>query len=141
MGDGRTLLRGEPDGRYGLIALDAFSSDAIPIHLLTREAVELYKRKLRPGGVLAFHISNKYLALEPVLGNIGRAAGLACFGQADEKVGSKLVEKYPSHWVAMARSERDLGRVRSDARWHRCASEADARPWTDDYANVVGAFR
>ena len=59
-------------GEYGLLVADAFSSDAIPTHLLTREAVRLYRRKLRPDGVLAFHISNRFLDLEPVLGEVAR---------------------------------------------------------------------
>jgi hypothetical protein len=141
VGDGRMLLKRQANSKYGLIALDAFSSDAIPVHLLTRQAAELYESRLRPRGVLAFHISNKYLALEPVLGNVSRAAGLACYAQADRKVGRRFLGKYPSHWVAMARSERDLGGVPGDARWHRCSSERGARVWTDDYANVIGAFR
>jgi hypothetical protein len=140
VGDGRLLLKEQPRDQFGLIALDAFSSDAIPIHLLTREATEMYESRLREGGVLAFHISNKYLVLEPVLGNVSRAAGLTCYAQADAKVGQRYFGKYPSHWVAMARRERDLGRVTSDKRWHPCATEPDARPWTDDYANVVGAL-
>ena len=140
VGDGRLLLEGQPQRRYGLIALDAFSSDAIPIHLLTREAIEMYVRKLRPGGVLAFHVSNKYLALEPVLGNVARAAGLECYGQGDRTVSARWLGKYPSHWVTMAPARTDLGRVPSDNRWHPCASDSGARAWTDDYANVVGAF-
>ena len=141
VGDGRVLLSRQAKAKYGLIALDAFSSDAIPVHLLTRQAAELYESKLRPRGVLAFHISNKYLALEPVLGGVSRAAGLVCYAQADRKVGRRFLGKYPSHWVAMARSERDLGGVTADARWHRCSTDPDARAWTDDYANVVGALR
>ena len=140
VGDGRLLLEGQPQRRYGLIALDAFSSDAIPIHLLTREAIEMYVGKLRPGGVLAFHVSNKYLALEPVLGNVARAAGLECYGQDDKAESRRWLGKYPSHWVTMAPARTDLGRVPSDNRWHPCASDAGARAWTDDYANVVGAF-
>ena len=140
MGDGRLLLEGQPQRRYGLIALDAFSSDAIPIHLLTREAIEMYVGKLRPGGVLAFHVSNKYLALEPVLGNVARAAGLECYGQDDKAESRRWLGKYPSHWVTMAPARTDLGRVPSDNRWHSCASDSGARAWTDDYANVVGAF-
>jgi hypothetical protein len=141
VGDGRLSLLEEPDRKFGMIALDAFSSDAIPIHLMTREAVELYLEKLRPGGMIAFHISNKYLDLEPVIGNVARAAGLACHGQADGKLQPGALYKFPSHWVALSRSRADLGRVAHDRDWHPCAIDAGARPWSDDYANVISAFR
>ena len=76
VGDARLRLRDAPDGGYGLIVLDAFSSDAIPMHLLTREALRLYRDKLADGGLIAFHISNRYLDLAPVLGALARDAGL-----------------------------------------------------------------
>ena len=141
VGDGRLSLARKPDREYGLIALDAFSSDAIPIHLMTRQAIELYREKLRPGGVIAFHISNKYLELEPVIGNVARATGLTCRGQRDRSVTPGALYKYPSHWVALARTRGDLGRVGRARNWHDCAFDAGARPWSDDYANVVGAIR
>jgi hypothetical protein len=141
VGDGRLSLREEPDGEFGLIVLDAFSSDAIPIHLMTREAVELYARKLRPGGMIAFHISNKYLDLEPVIGNVARAAGFSCHGRIDTKIPRGALYKFASHWVALSRSRSDLGRVARAGGWHRCATDSGSRPWSDDYANVVSAFR
>ena len=95
VGDGRLSLGREPDEKYGLIVLDAFSSDAIPIHLMTREAVELYAGKLRPGGMISFHISNKYLDLEPVIGNVARAAGLACHGRTDTKMQRRRALQVP----------------------------------------------
>ena len=141
LGDGRRSLDRRADGTFGLIALDAFSSDAVPIHLITREAVELYRAKLHPGGVLAFHISNRYLDLEPVLGNLARATGMTCYGQRDAFVSPRLFMKRRSHWVTMARSPADLGAVTSDRRWHPCAADGDARVWSDDYANVLGALK
>lgn len=140
LGDGRLSLRRRADRSFGLIVLDAFSADAIPIHLMTTNAVELYRRKLKPHGVLAFHISNKYLDLEPVVGNVARSTGMSCFAQHDRRVGGRLFGKFPSHWVALARTPRDLGRVSGDPRWHRCRHDG-GRAWSDDYANVVGAIR
>src|SRR6185295_13846972 len=67
LGDARQSLSAQPDGKFGLIVLDAFSSDAVPVHLLTTEAVKVYTSKLKPGGLLAFHISNRYLDLQSVL--------------------------------------------------------------------------
>jgi SAM-dependent methyltransferase len=141
VGDGRLSLDREADEKFGLIVLDAFSSDAIPIHLMTREAVELYARKLSPGGMIAFHISNRYLDLEPVIGNVARAAGLACHGRTDTRMQRGALYKFPSQWVALSRSRADLGRVARSKGWRPCAIERGARAWSDDYANVVGAFR
>ena len=84
LGDARLSLQEARDGTYGLIVADAFSSDAIPTHLITREALALYFRKLTENGTLAFHISNRYLNLRPVLGNLARDAGLTCLvGSSD----------------------------------------------------------
>lgn len=139
LGDGRLSIDRRGNGEFGLIALDAFSSDAVPVHLLTREALELYRSKLSRNGVLAFHISNRYLDLEPVLGNVARATGLSCYAQRDTAVTERQLLKKRSHWVAMARSPRDLGRVPGDGRWHRCQLDPGARAWSDDYANVLRA--
>jgi hypothetical protein len=142
LGDARLSLKRQPDGRYGFLALDAFSSDAIPIHLMMRESLELYKRKLAPRGVLAVHISNRYLDLEPEVGNVAHAAGLACYAQADPVTAEeKKSLKFASHWVAVARTAADLGGIRRDPRWHRCRRERNGRPWTDDYSNVLRALR
>jgi len=141
VGDGRLSLGRRRDGEFGMIALDAFSSDAIPVHLITREALHTYVSKLRPHGVIAFHISNKYIDLAPVLGNLAADARLTCFDQKDEHVTAKTIGKYRSHWVAMARRGADLGRVTRDGRWKRCSPDPGARTWTDDYASVTAALR
>jgi predicted methyltransferase len=141
LGDARLSLERQPDREFGVIVLDAFSSDAIPIHLLTREAVELYRDKLRPGGVLALHISNKYLDLEPVVGNVAREAGLECLSRKDQLGGRRMWMKSASHWVAMARARADLGRVAREPRWQACLEDSGARTWSDDYSNVLSAFR
>ena len=71
-------FNGAPDNAYQLIVLDAFSSDALPVHLLSREAIRLYRAKLAPGGLLLFNLSNRYLDLDPVIGRQAGDAGLAC---------------------------------------------------------------
>ena len=86
LGDARLSLAKAPDHQYDLIVLDAFSSDAIPVHLITREALKLYLSKLADHGILAFHISNRYLNLKPVLGDLARDANLACLVQEDLKL-------------------------------------------------------
>jgi hypothetical protein len=140
VGDGRLKLGERPDGAFGLIALDAFSSDAVPVHLLTREALAGYAAKLRPHGVIAYNITNRYVNLEPVLGNLARDAGFACYEQQDDVIGMDKPGKYPSRWVVMGRTSADLGRVASDPRWSRCVVDAGQRTWTDDYANVTAAL-
>jgi hypothetical protein len=101
LGDGRLTLAGATDGAYGLVVVDAFSSDAIPLHLLTREAMTLYMSKLAPRGILAIHISNRYLDLEPVVGELAADAGLAA-----------LVQLQPES--RLAKEARDAGQTASD---------------------------
>jgi hypothetical protein len=141
VGDGRLSLTRRQNREFGLIVLDAFNSDAIPVHLLTREALGVYERKLERHGVIAFHISNQYVDLAPVLGNVAAAHGLSCYLQEDTHVTARTIGKFRSRWVAMARSPADLGRVAHDRRWRLCPSDPDARTWTDDYANVTAALR
>jgi spermidine synthase len=141
LGDARLSLERAPDRGYGMLVADAFSSDAIPTHLLTRQALRLYRSKLRTGGVLAFHITNRFLVLEPVVGNLAHDAGLACFAEKEpRRVLDHPRGKIPSHWVAMAARARDLGRVATDHRWHRCR-RSGSRAWTDDYSSPLSALK
>jgi spermidine synthase len=138
LGDARLRLREAPDGHYGLIIVDAFSSDAIPIHLITREALQLYLQKLAPDGVLAVHISNRYLDLEPVLGNAAeelRLAGRIRVDRDEDEPG-----KSSSDWVVLAREESHLGMLAEHERWKALATRSDLRVWTDDFSNLLGVF-
>jgi hypothetical protein len=137
LGDGRLSLNREPAGRYGLVVLDAFASDAVPVHLLTRQAVELYRSRLVPGGLIALNVSNRYLALEPVLGQIAASLGLTCLSTVDTDVAAEE-GKSSSRWVLIAADPADTGGIRADPRWSPCP--AHGRVWTDDYANVLGAL-
>lgn len=144
LGDGRLGIARAPDGRYGIIVVDAFSSDAVPVHLLTSEALKIYLAKLAPGGVIAYHVSNRYLALEPVVGDLAGDAGLACIAQ-DQHSGDltseeQLAGKSPSHYVLVARRRQDFGRLTDDSRWYDVLPRPGARVWTDDYSNVAGVF-
>ena len=91
-GDARLMLGKAPDGHYGLILLDAYSSDSIPVHLLTREAMRLYLSKLAPGGRIALHISNLHMDLRPVVASLGRDAGLACVFREDDVTAEEMAE-------------------------------------------------
>lgn len=143
LGDARLALRAAPDRHYGLIVVDAFSGDAIPVHLLTHEAMELYLRKLVPGGLLAFHISNQFLDLAPVLGNLAQASGLVGLDQNDFDISldETAAGKSTSHWVVLARRERDFGRLIADDRWRRLAAAPELPLWTDDYTSLWGIVR
>lgn len=140
LGDARLSLAHEPDGRYGLIAVDAFSGDAIPIHLLTREAMRVYLAKLRGDGLLAFHISNRFLDLAPVLGNLADDLGLVGLDQNEVAV-SKTEEvrgKSASHWVVLARQRKYLASLADDARWRPLVGRPGTPVWTDDYTSLWG---
>ncbi len=143
LGDARLSLGDAVDHAYGMIVLDAFSGDSIPTHLLTREAVRLYLRKLSPGGVLAFHISNRYLDLQQVLGNLAQDAGLACLVNRDTAIGEIEMKKgkLPSTWVVMAGKVEDLGSLASDPHWKPLPATTRARVWTDDFSNVVSILK
>ncbi len=141
-GDGRIGIAGASDGVYDLIVLDAFSSDAIPVHLITREAVELYLRKLRPGGLLAFHITNRYVDLSPVLAGIADELHLAArFSEARAATEQeRLRQKSRSRWLVMSRALVDLGPLATDARWVTPVPRPGARVWTDDFSDVLGTL-
>lgn len=142
MGDARRSLVRAPDHHYDLIVMDAFSSDAIPVHLITREAVRLYLRKLAPGGFVAFHISNRHLDLEPVLAGIAEEAGLAGVTRHDDSIADTDRErgKLSSHWVVLAQT-RDVLKVLIDAGWEELSDRNRTRPWTDDFSNIIGALK
>ncbi len=143
LGDARLSLAKAPDQHYDLIVLDAFSSDAIPVHLLTREALRLQLSKLAHGGILAFHISSRHLDLRPVLGDLAQDAGLVCLLQLDSNVteADRKSGKTESLWAAMARKEEDLGVLAEDRRWNKCPMRPGARVWTDDFSDILGVIQ
>jgi hypothetical protein len=145
LGDARIRMeavkRDRPEERYDVILVDAFSSDAIPVHLLTREALRLYFDLLGPRGILALHISNRYLRLEPVVAALaedGRYARMVQHGDTGDIRGG--VE---ASWAILARRREDFGEMASDARW--TAAPLDVEPavsaWTDDFHNLLSVFK
>lgn len=135
-GDARLRLAAEPDAHFDLVVLDAFSSDAIPVHLLTREAIQLYLRKLRPGGIVAAHISNRYLGLEPVLAAHARDLALEC-RSADDTEDDPQLGKEASHWLVLARDPADLGRLVRQSLWVPATASDHVTGWTDQRAAVL----
>ena len=145
IGDARLkLAEAEPES-YGLIIGEAFSSDAIPVHMLTREATDMYFEKLNENGVLVHHISNRHLELEPVVGDLARDRGLVCYSSYDDlsttQPSATSQYKLAAHFTVLARDEADLGSVSDDPRWAPCQTNAETdRVWTDDYSNILSTF-
>jgi hypothetical protein len=143
LGDGRLSLAQAPDHSYDLIFIDAFSSDAIPTHLLTLEALAVYRSKLSEKGVLVLHLSNRYLDLEPVLGRLVQAAGIAGIIRANTERTRALLESGgdPSIWAAVASRVSLLGDLRNDKRWRHLRIQENVALWTDDFSNIFSVFR
>jgi hypothetical protein len=143
LGDARLSLAAAPDRSYGAIILDAYNSDAVPVHLLTREALRLYLRKLVPGGLALFHLSNRHLDLQPVVGNLAAAEGLACLVRRDggQDAGAPDEHRPPSRWALVAREARDLAPLAADPSWAPARPDPRAGLWTDDFASVFRVFR
>jgi hypothetical protein len=167
LGDARLVMEREPlapADRYGILVVDAFSSDAIPVHLMTRESLRLYLERLRDDGVLCFHISNQYLHLRPVLANLAAAEGLT--GKAwldlDPRISTndpRVMAKLASEWVVLARRPEQLERLGTpgtrralaaaagsvatlwSAPWEPLEPDPKVALWTDDYSNLLSVFK
>lgn len=140
IGDARLTLRNEP-GPYDLIALDAFSSDAIPIHLMTKDAVEMYLSKLKPNGFIAFHVSNRYLQLEPILTKVADSLGLIAYSMVDAPSDEEFsMGKRPSHWMVLAKKYEDVAKLVDKSSWQQVDVDPATPLWTDDYSNILSAF-
>jgi SAM-dependent methyltransferase len=142
LGDARLTLADAPDGFYDLIIVDAFSSDAIPVHLLTREAMGIYKRKLAPGGVVVMHVSNRHLELASVVAGIAHANDMVArvhTGENDKEADDSEY-KYIGTVTAAARSEDDFGTFNKYPDWRPMKPDPRQRVWTDDYSNIIGAM-
>ena len=135
VGDGRLELAKEPSGSFDLVILDAFSSDSIPVHLLTEQAMRMYVDRLTPGGLLMVHISNRVFDLEPVLASaadrLGLAAAIGRGGASDEGV--------ESVWVALSRDSTQVQALAGQDGWRDLGPEQVR--WTDDYSSILSVFR
>jgi len=140
IGDARISLGRVPRQSYDLLVLDAFSSDSIPIHLMTREAMSLYMSRLRPDGVLVMHVSNLHLQLTPIVARLAASEGLVGVHEIDAGGKSWPEGKTGSHWIVMARHAADLGSLTSDARWQALAAASTTPLWTDDFSNILSVL-
>ena len=143
LGDARIALVKEPARAFDVLVVDAFSSDAVPVHLLTREALRLYLEKLDSGGILAFNITNSYLNLTPLIADLAEDAGLVVRVQHDVLADPAAISlgKATSRWAVMARSVDDLGPIAQDPRWQPVPARPDPKAWTDDFSNPLSLVR
>lgn len=137
LGDARLTIAGAPAHGYKMIVLDAFGSDAVPIHILTHEAVKLYLSKLDPDGLLVFHATNAYLDLLQPIGDVGRSHGLAVVTAQDPGGVTESILRPRSRWVVMSPNSKILGALASPS----AETTPKGRVWTDDYSNLFGAVR
>ncbi|MGY4472992.1 spermidine synthase [Bradyrhizobium sp. USDA 3364] len=138
IGDARLTFAKEPDGVYDLIIVDAYSSDAIPIHLATEEAMAIYKAKLAPQGAVVMHVSNRHLELASVVVGIADANDMKSWVYSEDS-GRDNEYIFSTSVVVSAREEEDVGRLASSDVWTETEADEKQRVWTDDYSNVLGA--
>lgn len=142
VGDARLSLAKEPDNSFDLLIMDAFSSDAVPTHLLTREAMQLYFSKLKDDGMLAFHITNRHLALKKVLADHAEKLQLSGLLQEfNPENPAPLV--VATEWVVLAKQPQRLDRLRQSrlGHWQKLPLTFDLQPWTDDFTNIIGIWK
>jgi hypothetical protein len=130
--------------------MDAFSSDSVPVHLLTREAVEMYLKKLAPHGIIIVNIANLYLDFEPIFGNLADELGLSSMlGESnDDYWFCSTADLYACEWVLLAREEKDFGSLRDylgglhgRAKWTEVSRRSYLGVWTDSFSNLLSIFR
>ncbi len=140
-GDARLSLERLGDRHFDLLILDAFSSDAVPVHLITREALALYRSKLNAGGLLMINITNRNVDLAPVLAALVADAGVTARTQRFVPTQSEFDDfAAASEWVVVAEDAATLAILDDDARWVPLRPNPGGRPWTDDYSNIFGAM-
>lgn len=159
LGDARLQMeRHAKKGEYDLIVVDAFSSDAIPVHLLTKEAVAMYEDKLAPDGILAIHVSNRHLGLQPVVGGIAHALGLyAIRANPDAFSSDESKGETTSDWVLLAHKKEDFCEIATTIgpnpdpyddklsedktyKWRKLEPKPGVPAWTDDFSNLLSVF-
>jgi spermidine synthase len=138
-GDGRLALERETGRHFDLLAIDAFSGDSVPVHLLSKEAFELYFDRLAPDGILAVHISNVFLDLAPVVGR--EAQALSKPARVVKAPGNDRTHASASEWVLLAHDAAVLDRFLDGTEWHPAPTPGNLRVWNDDYSNLFQILR
>ncbi|WP_395349122.1 spermidine synthase [Variovorax sp. UC122_21] len=139
LGDARLALERESAQGFDVLAVDAFSATRVPVHLLTAQAMQVYMRHLRPDGVVAFHVTDHFLALAPVVARIAQSQGLHAVLVSDDAEDSAWL--HATDWVLVARDPQVLARAPIAAAAQPIAVDPAARPWTDDYNNLLGVLK
>ena len=140
IGDARVTLAGQ-DLTFDLLMIDAYSSDAIPVHLMTTDAMRIYRQRLAPDGVIAFHISNRFFDLQPVLARIARDLNLQIYSELYTPRPDELRPgELPSQVVVLSPGADGLKKIVGSGGWQPVHADAQAA-WSDDYSNVLGALR
>jgi spermidine synthase len=153
LGDGRRSMSKAEDEKYDLIFMDAFTSDAVPVHLLTKEAFQMYFTKLQPDGIVVINIANRYLRFEPVLGNLAEDLGIKAMYQHGFEV--RDLDKYGTNWVVMARNKEAFASLPDKKNdfdyngesWTESWKDlpavrfSESKVWTDDYSNLPSILR
>ena len=142
VGDARLSLAEEPDQQFDLLVMDAFSSDSVPTHLLTQEALRLYFQKLKANGILAFHITNRHLALKKVLSDHAQQLHLSALIQ-EFKPKQDIPLVIATDWVVMANKAETLEPLRLSrlGNWQKLPLYFNLKPWTDDFTNIVSIWK
>ena len=142
LGDARLTLANAPDGLYDIIYVDAFSSDAIPVHLMTKEAMAIYLKKLAPGGVVVMHVSNRHLELASVVAGIAAANGMVARVNTgdNDKAADDDEYKYIGTVTAAARTADDFRTFNQFQDWKEMKPDPNQWVWTDDYSNIIGSM-
>jgi hypothetical protein len=139
LGDARLALEREPPQGFDLLAVDAFSGDAVPAHLLTAQAMDVYLRHMKPDGIVAFHVTNRFLELAPVVARIAELKGLHAVLVSDDAEASRWLS--PTDWVLVARDPAVLAREPVRAAASPIVLRAGVRPWTDDFNNLLSVLK
>jgi hypothetical protein len=140
IGDARISLSRVPEGTYDVLVLDAFSSDSIPIHLMTREALALYVSRLAADGVLLMHVSNRHLRLAPIVARLAADQQLLAVQQVDARVSGWPEGKSESQWIVMTRSAAGLEALTRSGRWTTLVADPATPLWSDDFSNILSAL-
>ena len=139
IGDARVSLANEAPQRYDVIAVDAFSGDAIPVHLIDAQALDVYKRHLAPGGIVAFHVSNRYLNLKPVVAQLAARVGMKVAYISND--GDDPKDVWSSDWVLVTANEQFMNDSTVVAATSKIDSIPGLRLWTDDYNSLLPIWR
>ncbi|HVF65732.1 MAG TPA: fused MFS/spermidine synthase [Casimicrobiaceae bacterium] len=138
LGDARLVLEREPQQRFDVLAIDAFSSDSIPVHLITYQALGIYRKHVKPEGVIAFHVTNRFLDLIPVVDALAKAHGMRALLISDDGEGT-LASR--SDWVLLSMNEALLNNPRLAEAAQPITPRPDWRLWTDDFNNLVQVLK